>query len=235
MYYQRLLINEFLKTVKKPNFKLYNKKGESEEEFEQTLNYWFPERIFTDYSFEAPKGIIPFSPDFIYQDDNNLHIDIEIDEPYSALDGTPLHHLVIDDIYLDSSRNRFFSEKKGWVVVRFAEEQIINQRNECCKVIAHIIYSLTGDEYFSKKLNAYGFPKSIKRWTYEEAIVMARTNCKNRGVGYANKIYLSQNNENYHYKHSDWNEKIKLEDCPNPAADYDLIILSEETKKLLNN
>lgn len=233
--YQRLFLKEFLDTVKKPNLKFFNIKGESEKAFELTLNFWFPERVFTNYSFESPAKIIPFSPDFIYQDNNNLHIDIEIDEPYSTIDRKPLHHLLFDDYYMDSARDRFFSDKKGWIVVRFAEEQIKNQRNECCKVIAHIIYVLTGDEYFSNRLKEYSFPKPIKRWTYEEALEMARSNSKHRGVRNANNMLLYQNNENFHYKLSFWNEKIKLEDCPNPAADYGIIILDEETQKLLKD
>ena len=72
----------------------------------------------------------PYEPDIVLKDRSNKHIliDIEIDEPYDLSSRVPTHCLG-----RDNKRDDFFS-RRGWVVVRFTEYQIVTQINECCAV-----------------------------------------------------------------------------------------------------
>lgn len=223
--YQSYFIREFLNSVKKPNIAYSNRKGASEQHFGLTLNYWFPNKIFTNYAFEAPSGIRPFAPDFIYQDQiNNLHIDIEIDESFATKDMKPIHHTLIENLSMDSARNDFFTEKKGWVVVRFAEKQVLNQRNHCCKVIAYIIYVLTGDDTYLNKFKDINFPDPIKQWTYAEAHRMLNEKLQTGSLKSWNRyVPLTEYGDKTQYRYSDWNKDIKLEPCTNPYTDYGLL------------
>src|SRR6185295_4789674 len=110
------------------------RKGITEEYFLSILNDWFSEKIFTGYILEEDLSGNPYAPDFIFQDQGtNLHIDIEIDEPYTTEFREGIH--CTDDDGFDSARDDYFNAY-GWIVIRFAEEQIVTQPFECCKRIA---------------------------------------------------------------------------------------------------
>ena len=85
-----------------------------------------------------------YYPDFVYRDASGLHIDIEIDEPYSLATGEPIHCRGQDDY-----RNGFFIGKH-WLVVRFTEEQVLTQPLLCCQLLAAQIYQLTGRHYAAR-------------------------------------------------------------------------------------
>lgn len=104
-----------------------------------------------------------YYPDFILIDlSKGFVFDIEIDEPYEALEGTPIHYM--EDIYglknsVDSQRNDFFN-KKGCFVLRFAEEQIINAPNECIEYVKRSI-----EECGQFSLNAVEMNYKVDKWT----------------------------------------------------------------------
>ena len=116
-------------------------------------------------------------PDFIiFDEEYNLKIDIEIDEPYIGMDGTPIH------LY-DFQRNNFFIEH-GFIVIRFSELQIVMFPKECCEVIKETIEWIkkgVTEEFVIEK------HKSIihKKWTKDEAHKMAFNRFRNS--------YLPQN------------------------------------------
>lgn len=112
----------------------------------------------------------PFIPDFVF-DDGDLCIDIEIDEPYDVSERKPIHYIGSDD----DKRNTFFLDK-NWFVLRFAEEQIIKYPEKCVaaiKLLVKTIKELNTSHYNSVSL------QRIKRWTYEEAFLMAKNNSRN--------------------------------------------------------
>ncbi len=67
-----------------------------------------------------------------------ISMDIEIDEPYTAGDSVPRHY--IEDSS-DSHRDHLF-RSNGWIVVRFAEKQTVEELAACCNYIVATINRL---------------------------------------------------------------------------------------------
>lgn len=171
------------------------KKGLVELTFLKTLNEYFPNEIFHDkiieyfkpslqyesvnnsfYEEYAPhlydyggvvnsiKEYLPYCPDFIFKHQtSNLHIDIEIDEPYAK--DKPIHFLYNSH---DEKRNTYFLNNR-WIIVRFTEEQVVNNRISCCYFIANVIKYFTGDNSYLKKFSREYHLTPIKVWTQKEA------------------------------------------------------------------
>ena len=139
-------------------------KGSSEFTFYQFLKNKFSEKIYNNLELEIPNNNNSFVPDFAYIDIKiGLCIDIEIDEPYALDSKVPIHYLGKDD-----SRNNYFQEK-GWFILRFAEEQIVTQPNECVDYIQKIIEHITEN----KELLDVDSIKKIKQWSYNDSLSMA--------------------------------------------------------------
>ena len=70
----------------------------------------------------------------------NIFLDIEIDEPYEGINDIknrkPTHFR-----FADVNRNNEF-KNRGWIVVRFAEIQIHQNPDGCCRFIADVIKSI---------------------------------------------------------------------------------------------
>lgn len=172
--------NELIKYFKdstKPTIvdKFYSK-GVSESYFKSYLNTYFKDCVKTNYcivddSFDG----IPFNPDFLIIDDEfQIYLDIEIDEPYIGNNGTPIHFTDGNDDY----RNTFFLDNK-WIVVRFAEIQIIKYPNECCKVIQDIIKSIKSDNEIDEKLIKNKI-ENFACWDKDEANRLAYMRFRNK-------------------------------------------------------
>jgi hypothetical protein len=111
------------------------RKGWTENRLNQHLSQYFPGKIYSGLTLKIPDYPIPYSPDLSYIDKSiNLHIDIEIDEPYVFHTGEPTH---FKESKKDKQRNEFFLDK-NWIVIRFAEEQVYNYPEECCKFVATV-------------------------------------------------------------------------------------------------
>ena len=172
-----------LKNTKSANINFKNKKGIIEPFFLEKLNFFFPNEIYTDMVIEHFKswktkdgahsaGIQaynpyvneftdPYSPDFIFKSQKTgMHIDIEIDEPYSLKTKEIFH--AYDDLK-DGRRNRYFLEK-GWFIVRFAEEQIIKSPEACCFLISELIEKITGDDGYLDKFENHKEPIAVAKW-----------------------------------------------------------------------
>lgn len=146
-------------------------KGVSEDKFKRYVVKYFGSRIFTEIQVKQPYSNRPYEPDFAYIDHQlGLHIDIEIDEPYVYKSLEPIHYR---DHYNDNNRDSVFNGK-GWVVIRFSEEQVVRQPDECCKVIAQVIHYLTNQPFFLDKFNSIDDLTRAPQWTEAEAEDMAR-------------------------------------------------------------
>jgi hypothetical protein len=143
----------------------------SEESFFNVLTECFPDRIYRDSIIEQFEGKQPYVPEMIFKHRaTNLHIDIEVDEPYVAKTGQPIHYAGYTP---DNARNKYFNQK-GWVVIRFAEEQVVKDPKGCCKVIADVVETLTGDKTYSRRLKNVDAVSPVEQWTKEQAVRMAQ-------------------------------------------------------------
>ncbi len=187
--FRRQKVNEFLETVKKPEIHPASeniRKGVAEKKFLLRLKYYnifadkaksYKDKIHSNYTinFNKDSTAISFLPDITYYNqENGLCIDIEIDEPYVGSTGTPIHYIESKD-YL---RDKFFNEN-GWIVIRFAEAQVVNEPFICCKIIDEVIDKvlLTDSDQEKTKI------KHIKRWTKDEAHQMAFKRYRNSYLG----------------------------------------------------
>lgn len=140
-------------------------KGVSEAHFLAHLNHYFPGRIHTDLGLKIPRYQYPYTPDFCYIQ-GDLHIDIEIDEPYIYKTQKPYH------CYPDpreTKRHTFFLARH-WLIIRFAEEQVCRHPKSCCKAIAQLVGQITRtplDESWSTISDL----KPVPRW--DEAIAQS--------------------------------------------------------------
>ena len=141
------------------------KRGISELKFLELLDNELKGLIFIDMvpKIEWSENKNTYNPDFTMICKNtHLHIDIEIDEPYTLKDKKPIHFI---DCF-DENRNNFFLEN-NWCIIRFSEKQIINETKECIKTIKSVYHNIIGmNSSYSTDL------KLEPRWTYEESIIM---------------------------------------------------------------
>lgn len=126
--------------------------------------------------FPIPGTSLRYTADFILvHQPTGLAIDIEIDEPYEGRTGKP-HHCV--DRGKDSQRNQFFLQR-NWVVIRFSELQVVKYPDACCKVIARVIFQITGDYRGLVQLGNVVDLLPHKQWTAKEATYMAKNKFRN--------------------------------------------------------
>lgn len=122
-------------------------KGISEDYFFTYLRRYFPGCVFNDMALRIQSDY--YFPDFaFFYEPQYLWIDLEIDEPYALPEQTPTHYLGAD-----TARNNFFLER-GWIVLRFTEEQVVRQPLACCRFLAEILEKITGDSSFLDALYA---------------------------------------------------------------------------------
>jgi len=126
--FRRKLLLKFDQQILEPTeCKVLIKKGASEDFFFSYLQKYFGANIHQGKMLGSKK----LFPDFTYLNNKkNLCIDIEIDEPYIALTGKPIHHTESNDSWRDS----MFSNH-GWSTIRFTEKQVVTQPDNCCKLI----------------------------------------------------------------------------------------------------
>ena len=147
-------------------------KGRSESQFERDLWQYFPGKIHTGLLMRRSDYHQPYVPDFAYIDpDFNLHLDIEVDEPYTHDTHQPLHYWGCPK---DMQRNQAFLDW-GWGVIRFSEAQVIQAPASCCKTIASVIAQLTGDSSIMNAFRHIPTLKPARRWTETEAQQMAES------------------------------------------------------------
>lgn len=116
---------------------------------------------------------IYYFPDIaIREKKTGLMIDIEIDEPYIAKSGTPIHCYRGSRGSSDEDRNRALASD-NWIIFHFTEEQTIRFPEICWA------YVKTVCSYFVSCVpyqNPYLLGFCQKRWDYFEALKMAESN-----------------------------------------------------------
>jgi len=147
--------------------------------FSNRLNSYFFQNV---HIFRMLDNCIP---DFAYIcQKTNLHIDIEIDEPYTPRQypncsgNLILTHCVGQDDWRDSK----FLES-GWCIIRFSEKQVICYPDQCCKAIAQLIYDLTGDDSVIQQFSYVNDLTPSPAWTEKEAEIMANRQQRLRYLG----------------------------------------------------
>lgn len=106
-----------------------------------------------------------YYPDIVW-DADGLYFDIEIDEPYTLSEGTPIHYVDKYGKSIDSERNMAFIQSK-WSVIRFSEEQICKHPCECVCYMLSIIGSIKRGLF-----NAETYPYYLlqtKKWNQEQS------------------------------------------------------------------
>lgn len=141
-------------------------KGVSERDFLEVLRRFFPVEFGGE--FPIPGSQYVYSADFQLIHESGLSIDIEVDEPYDGRTNKP-HHCTDDQ--KDKRRNQFFL-KGNWVVIRFAEIQVVKYPYECAVVVGQILSTITGDK--SYQLEQHKPLPPVKPWTKAKARKMAR-------------------------------------------------------------
>jgi hypothetical protein len=191
------IIREYFKEICPPDKipMLTNTIGHSENNFYSALSKYFPDRVYKDFGLKYRElnnhdadeistdsfdvGHEYYVPDITYFDrEKNILIDIEIDEPYIYSNGEPIHFIENEK---DILRNNFFSDN-CWIVIRFAEEQVINNTLECIetiKMVLESIFIIGGDlEYvhypLEESILLYEKEWIVRRWNEQEAINMAK-------------------------------------------------------------
>jgi very-short-patch-repair endonuclease len=145
-------------------------RGRSEAVFGEHLKRYFADKVHTRLALNIPDYEHPYSPDFAYIDKElHLHIDIEVDEPYTQKKKRPTHFV---GAQRDEKRNNFFIDK-GWIVIRFSEEQVVRYPDSCCKTIAKVIVKVTGDESMLSQFAQVPNLETAPQWTEQEAKAMA--------------------------------------------------------------
>ena len=148
-------------------------KGFSEDKFYSYLNHHFKGKIHRSLTSTIPNFEHPYSPDFTYIDRSlSLYIDIEIDEPYYHNTGEPTH---FEGATKDINRNNHFLAK-NWLVIRFAEEQVVRCPKSCCKAIAQLIAEVIGDSLELRQFNGVEDLPMMRQWTESEAAQMTAKN-----------------------------------------------------------
>ena len=145
--------------------------GASEGRFRSYLQQYFPNKTHVRLTLEIPNFPHPFTPDIAYIDRAiNLYIDIEVDEPYVYHTGDATHHT---GVWKDNNRNNFFNDK-GWIVIRFSEQQVVSHPHSCCKTVAQVIAQIIGDNSILNQFVNTPDLQQQRRWTENEAIQMAQ-------------------------------------------------------------
>ena len=102
-------LNQLLAATAAAKITFESPKGKSEKNFHIILNKYFEGSIFINKGIEFFNNTRAYIPDFIFiHQKSNLHIDIEIDEPYVGDTGQPIHYCEYqDNIYatIDHVRN----------------------------------------------------------------------------------------------------------------------------------
>lgn len=158
-----------------------NKKGHTEDQFFIVMEKYFKPyfKVHNNRHIVSQNGVYKYEPDFLIEsvDDNkNIFINIEIDEPYDGISRIPTH-----EIYKDNYRDLFFINR-GYIVIRFTEKQVFEEANQCCEYIANVIKSIDADYVVDKKNINKSLSKQ-KQWDGLQAKKWALVNYRENYLG----------------------------------------------------
>lgn len=123
----------------------------------------------------------PYEPDIVLVDKElNLYVDIEIDEPYDGYYRFPTHEFSQDqetEIKKDAIRDLFFTES-GWVVIRFTEQQVHLQEQECIAYIKDVLSSIR-----TYRLEETSNCMSEPQWNYQQGVRWEKKHYREKYLG----------------------------------------------------
>jgi very-short-patch-repair endonuclease len=163
------------------------KKGASHDFFKRFLAQRFNDSILESASINLHRypsyiqnDFNLYVTDFAYIDKyTNLKICIEIDEPYELKTKKPIH-------LNDRDRNAFFTQN-NWVVIRFAEEQVVLYPELCCDYIREIIHCFDCD-FLGLRHVKTPLPK-VQKWNSQQVKLLIAQNYRNTYLD--GKVYFS--------------------------------------------
>ena len=158
-------------------------KGYKEQDFYEAITTKIPEiEVAVDLHMAIPFYNKPYEPDIVLVDTSlNLYIDIEIDEPYDGYYRSPTHEFIEDDktgyVKKDNTRDLFFTES-GWVVIKFTEQQVHLQEQQCIALIKDVLNSVRNNT-IEQTSNCV----SETQWTYQQAVRWQKENYREKYLG----------------------------------------------------
>ena len=170
-------------------------RGYSEEMFECLIRGSFNNvglEVYGDVNLKLSDTARSYEPDIaiVANNQNNIRIDIEIDEPYSLVSRTPIHYTEDNS---DAVRDAIM-RNAGWIVMRFAEEQIVKEPMSCISSIARLLM-IIDSSLVPDTCSFHEFPKPVKRWTKAEAELMAQNNYRESYLGITGPVSPQEHDE----------------------------------------
>ncbi len=149
--------------------------GASEERFGEVLRHYFGDWVLLQQEMLPDGHERPYTADFlIVEPTTGLHLDIEVDESHCFSTGEPTHFIGDDDY-----RNKCFVDA-GWVVIRFAEEQVVSQPARCCRFIANVLAKVTGNTEMNKQFADVLPVTPMKQWSRPQAASLKKKKYRQR-------------------------------------------------------
>ena len=170
--------------IKFPQKGRTGRKGYKEDDFLQYIRKYFKEtfEIYDDRYVLTKKN--RYEPDISLLNEKNginIFLDIEIDEPYEGINDIknrkPTHFR-----FADVNRNNEF-KNRGWIVVRFAEIQIHQNPDGCCRFIADVIKSIYPQFNIPLGLMVAKRIEPVLQWTKELALNWSAQNYREQYLG----------------------------------------------------
>jgi len=179
IYYPTVLIPKRGTIIKPPQPGRNGNIGSSEKLFLSYVKNYFGKSLHVSNEmclFTKDKSI-PYEPDITMWNviqGRLICIDVEIDEPYAGATGEPTHC-----IGYDIERNKDFLNR-GWIVIRFSEEQVVEYPEKCCRVIAKVLYDLIPNYKAPKSLLQLKALNKQAYWDEEKSGQLAKAETRER-------------------------------------------------------
>jgi hypothetical protein len=179
----KLILDGCQPFVKAKKAQYITSKGRSESYFEAHLKASFGDKILSGQITEDDI----FYPDFVYVcSETGIHIDIEIDEPYTLNTKEPIHYKNDED----ENRNNYFIGN-NWCVVRFTEKQVVEDTETCIKYLKeftnhfNITTFMQKNHYLEFPADDYNsdFTFYTKKWSEKKAKKLAKRNFREEYLG----------------------------------------------------
>ncbi len=146
--------------------------GHIEKLFFQQLQQWLPKpiKVIYDVCVNISDNSRPYEPDItiLVEGHESILIDVEIDEPYTAITNEPIHYIECGDEHRDKIFNNL-----GWIVVRFAEIQVKHYPESCALYLTKLVKAIVNTIEIPHFLSSSSPLPPINRWTKNEALIMA--------------------------------------------------------------
>lgn len=175
--------------IKFPRKGRNGRKGYKEDDFKVFIDNYFKNnfQVYNDRFVLAKNSPNPYEPDFTLIDEKegiNIFLDVEIDEPYEGLNDLETRKATHYQ-YSDINRNNAF-KNRGWMVIRFAEIQVHQNPDSCCRFISDVIKSINIKFLFPESLRNVKKLTPLLQWSKEEAEKWSAEKYREKYLGITN-------------------------------------------------